>query len=99
MIVKSQIQQTLQSLDARYQAATSPEDAQWFAKLAIIELCGWIEESMDEVIWGGARRHLKVMANQELCEADIIAKTYGLSTKSISETCLYACWGWLQSSS
>jgi hypothetical protein len=81
MIAKSQIEQTLQSLDARYQAAASAEEANWFAKLAIIELCGWIEESMDEVIRRCSRRHLKVMANQELCEGDIIAKTYGFEYK------------------
>jgi hypothetical protein len=81
MIAKTQIEQTLQSLDARYQAAASADEAQWFAKLAIIELCGWIEESMDEIIRRCARRHLKVTANRETCEADIIATTYGFEYK------------------
>jgi hypothetical protein len=81
MIVKSQIEQTLKSLDARYQAATTAEEAQWFAKLAIIELCGWIEESMDDVILRCARRHLKVAANQEMCKSDIIGMTFGFEYK------------------
>jgi hypothetical protein len=81
MIAKTQIVFTLQSLDTRYQAATSAEEAQWFAKLAIIELCGWIEESMDEVVRRCSKRHLKVTANQAMCEDDIIGKTYGFEYK------------------
>jgi hypothetical protein len=81
MIGKQQIEQTLQSLDARYRAATSTEEANWFAKLAVIELCGWIEESMDEVIRRCAKRHLKITSNQDLCETEIIARTYGFEYK------------------
>jgi hypothetical protein len=81
MIAKTQIVQTLQSLDARYQTAGSAEEAQWFAKLAIIELCGWIEESMDEVIRRCSKRHLRVAANQAMCQDDIIGKTYGFEYK------------------
>lgn len=81
MIEKTQIVLTLQALDARYQAATSADEAQWFAKLAIIELCGWIEESMDEVVRRCSKRHLKVTANQEMCEDEIIGKTYGFEYK------------------
>lgn len=81
MIAKTQIVLTLQSLDTHYQAATSAEEAQWFAKLAIIELCGWIEESMDELVRRCSMRHLKVTANQDLCEEDIIGKTYGFEYK------------------
>ena len=80
MIAKTQIVLTLQSLDAHYQSA-SPEEAQWFAKLAIIELCGWIEESMDELVRRCSTRHLKLKANQDLCEDDIIGKTYGFEYK------------------
>jgi len=81
MIAKTQIEQTLESLDVRYQGAASAEEAQWFAKLAIIELCGWIEESMDEIVRRCAKRHLKVTANRDMCEDDIIAKTYGFEYK------------------
>ena len=81
MISKTQIVLTLQSLDSHYQDATSAEEAQWFAKLAIIELCGWIEESMDEIIRRCSKRHLKLMANKEMCEDDIIGLTYGFEYK------------------
>ena len=81
MIEKKQILSTLQSLDMSYLAATSPDEAQWFAKLAIIELCGWIEESMDELIRRFSTRHLKVQANRDTCENEIIRPTYGFEYK------------------
>jgi hypothetical protein len=81
MIPKGEIERTLQSLDEHFQAASSEEEAQWFAKLAIIELCGWIEESMDEVVRRCARRHLKEPANQGFCDTTIIDRTYGFEYK------------------
>lgn len=77
MVTKSFIVAGLNALDLAYQHSMAADDAERFAKLAIIELCGWIEESMDDVIWRCAKRRLKVPGNLDLCEKDIIGRTYG----------------------
>jgi len=77
MITKGYIDGTLRALDAAYATAVTPDDAQRYAKLAIIELCGWIEESMDGLILRCSKRHLKHQPNQAYCEGRIIRTTYG----------------------
>jgi hypothetical protein len=77
MITKQYIVPGLQTLDTAYTSAASADDAEWFAKLAIIELYGWIEESMDALVLRCAKRQLKVSKNLAYCEDEIIGKTYG----------------------
>lgn len=77
MIVKSYILANLRDLNRNYGHSASPKEAQFFSKLAILELCGWIEESMDDVVLSCARRHLKVAANLSYCENEVVKRTYG----------------------
>ena len=77
MVTLEYIVPGLQALDAAYNDAASDDDAERFAKLAIIELCGWIEESMDALVLRCAKRRLEVARNLKICEKDIIARTYG----------------------
>ncbi|MGH7871240.1 MAG: hypothetical protein ACREQO_03355 [Candidatus Binatia bacterium] len=77
MISKQYIGPSLQALDTAYKNAASADDAERFAKLAIIELCGWIEETLDALVLRCATRHLKVQKNLSYCKDDIIGKTYG----------------------
>ena len=77
MVTKGYIDSTLRALDTAYATAPTPDDAQRYAKLAIIELCGWIEESMDGIVHRCSTRHLKETANQKFCDAQIIRRTYG----------------------
>lgn len=81
MITKQYIVPGLQALDTAYKSAASANDAERFAKLAIIELCGWIEETMDALVLRCARRQLKVSKNLSYCENEIIGKTYGFDYK------------------
>jgi hypothetical protein len=76
MVTKQYIVPGLHALDTAYNQA-SADDAERFAKLAIIELCGWIEESMDALVLRCAKRQLKVPKNLSYCEGEIIGKTYG----------------------
>jgi hypothetical protein len=82
MIAKSYILKNLKSLDHSYRHARNGKDAQFFAKLAIIELCGWIEESMDDIILRCGRKHLKESANRKYCEKDVVKRTYGFDYDS-----------------
>ena len=58
MIARSYILTNLKTLDRKYNRATSTRDSLFYSKLAILELCGWIEESMDDIVLRCACRHL-----------------------------------------
>ena len=77
MLTSSFIVQSLQALDAAYQNAPTADDAERAAKLAIIELCGWIEEAMDSLVLECANRKLTASRNVDYCKDQIIAPTYG----------------------
>ena len=76
MIAKSYILENLRSLDFRYRKAHSAKEALFCSKLSILELCGWIEESMDDVVRRCATRHLQEQDNRDFCEREIIRKNY-----------------------
>ena len=59
MIAISYIDKTLKELDKLYNQSTSQKKAIYFSKLALIELCGWIEETLDDIILRHSYRHLK----------------------------------------
>lgn len=76
MIAKTHIQTNLTQINNLYQKSTSQKHALYYAKLAILELCGWIEESMDEIAWRCANRHLRNSDNLKFVETHIIKRTY-----------------------
>ncbi len=65
-----------------YKNSGSAKEALFCSKLAILELCGWIEESMDDVILRCASRHLKVSANSDYVQQQIVRRTYGFDYKT-----------------
>ncbi|CAM2978373.1 hypothetical protein O8E88_000478 [Flavobacterium psychrophilum] len=77
MIAKSYIESTLQELDKLYNQASSQKKAIYFSKLAIIELCGWIEETVDEIVLRHCNRKLKNVENKNYCKEKIIKNNYG----------------------
>jgi hypothetical protein len=88
VIAKSYILENLRSLDYRYRKARSAKEALFCSKLAILELCGWIEESMDEVVRGCAHKHLKEPENRTFCEGQIIRRNYGFDYQGNFRTML-----------
>lgn len=77
MIAKSYIAENLRHLDAAYNNPKIAKHGLYFSKLAVLELCGWIETSMDDIVSRHARRWLSEPANLTLVEKDIVKKTYG----------------------
>ncbi len=80
MILQSDISKILLLLEQLY---NDPEfskiDPKWpklVSKLAILEVCGWIEESMDYIIRNCANRHLKMSVNQDYIEKTVIKLTH-----------------------
>jgi len=44
--------------------------------LAILELCGWIEQSMDDLILKNAKKYLENKANFDFVKAEVVKRTY-----------------------
>lgn len=82
MIAKSYILKDLKSIDSLYKKARTPKQSLFYSKLAIIELCGWIEMTMDEIILTCAKRHVKVASNFNWIENELVGKVYGFDYKS-----------------
>ena len=77
MIAYSYIERNLRALDSRYRnPRTSTKDANFASKLAILELCGWIEVSMDDCILRASIRALRDESNREHLE-DRVRRNYG----------------------
>lgn len=77
MIARGSIVANLRALDRMFRNAASKKEALFYSKLAVLELCGWIEESMDDVILRCARRHLKDEANFAYVQNEVVKRTYG----------------------
>lgn len=76
MIAYSYIERNLDSLDKRYRQARSNQDAMYFSKIAMLELCGWLEISIDDCILRCARRILKNPSSLHVIN-EKIRGTYG----------------------
>lgn len=81
MIAKSYILNNLNTLEKLYNTSTSTKKGLFYSKLAILELCGWIEESMDDIVRRCATRNLKSLSDRHDVEKSIIQRTYGFEYK------------------
>lgn len=77
MIVKLHIEKNLTSINKLYKFSTSVEEGLLYSKLAILELCGWIEMSMDDIALRTARRLIRDNKHMKFIENEIVKKTYG----------------------
>lgn len=77
MISKSYILRNLSQLDNAYRDAKSQKHALYFSKLAILELCGWIETSMDDIVLAHCKRNVKLSVNSKYISDDVVKRTYG----------------------
>ena len=80
-VTRTSIQQNLCSLDGLFTSATTPRKSMFYAKLAILELCGWIEETMDRIVSSCANRMLREQTNRKNVEDNTIGRTYGFEYK------------------
>jgi hypothetical protein len=77
MIARSYIESNLKQLDRLYNSAGSQKMKLYYSKLAMLELCGWIEETMDDVVIKCANRVLKVHSNKAYIADKVVKPTYG----------------------
>jgi RiboL-PSP-HEPN len=71
MICKSRLLKTLRELDRLYNSDQTESHLQFYSKLALIELCGWIEETMDDMVERCYKRCLKEEKNQKFIRGKI----------------------------
>ena len=77
MIDSSAIDATLERLADRYSdSVREPADQHLYAKLAVIEACGWIESCMDELILELSDRNLNQSKNRRAVAGEV-KTTYG----------------------
>lgn len=75
MIDKADILNNITQIDTLYQNHIGDNEAPYYSKLAVLEVCGWIEESMDNIAQGCAQKHLKETKNLDFVKKDIIKRT------------------------
>ncbi|OQY79666.1 MAG: hypothetical protein B6D41_22320 [Chloroflexi bacterium UTCFX4] len=77
MIAKQAILDELTLIETLYNKATDPRENLLYSKIAIIELCGWVEMSMDEIVNSCSSRHLRDASNLNSITNEVIGRTYG----------------------
>src|SRR3990172_5850560 len=77
MVIKSLILSNLSIINRLYNNTSSQKEALFYSKLAILELCGWIEESMDVIVKNCANQKLRNNDNLIFLEKEIIKKVHG----------------------
>ncbi len=63
-------------INKRYLKSKTTRDTSYYSKLAVLELCGWIEMSIDDCIIKTANRILSDQTSKKVIE-DRIKRTYG----------------------
>lgn len=77
MIAKTYIEKSLKDLDKLYSDPDSQRKATMYCKMATLELCGWIEDTVDEIVLRHAKRKLKLQSNYRIYQKDFVKKTSG----------------------
>ncbi len=76
MVNKNDITTILSEIDSRYNESRGVRDPLYYSKLALIELCGWIEVTMDSIVLDCAKKHLRNADNINYVEKRVIRRTY-----------------------
>lgn len=71
MIAKHDILKDLDALDLLYQKASGLKEPLFYSKLAIIELCGWVEMTMDDIVLTCAKLYVRETRNLNWLEKEI----------------------------
>jgi hypothetical protein len=79
MIAKTYILENLRQLDSAYRSSRSQKYGFYFSKLAILELCGWIEVTMDDIVIAHCGRHVTEPQNTKFFKDQVVKKNYGFN--------------------
>ena len=81
MLAKRPIEDLLKELSKLYDNPADETHADFYAKLSLLELCGWLEAAIDNIILTYARLKVTTAKNIDLLEKEIVGKTYGCDYK------------------
>lgn len=70
------IENLLKELQKLYDNPINPENKDFYSKLALIELCGWLELVQDEIISQYSKNNLNEQGNKDVID-NLIGRTYG----------------------
>jgi len=76
MVSKTSILRNLSIISTLFNKTSNPKEALFYSKLGILELCGWIEESMDDIVKNCGNRNLRNDDNLRFLEKEIIQKVH-----------------------
>lgn len=79
MISNHDILNTINELDLLYNS--QPAQATYYSKLALLELCGWIETTMDYIVSEYSNVKLSEQSNIDHVNDEVIDKNYGFHYK------------------
>lgn len=85
MIAKSYISKTLNELEKLYNNASSQKKAIYYSKLALIELCGWIEETVDNIFLMHVNRNCHNPDNKKYYKDRVVARNSSFQYTKIRE--------------
>lgn len=78
---KQDIESLLQKISDLYDATTDVKEQKLYSKIALLELCGWLEVTLDEIVKNYALSttvpKLTNPKNIKYLEENVIEKTYG----------------------
>lgn len=77
MLPKQPILDLINELKTLYDSTSDSNHKVYYSKLALIELCGWIELCIDEILENYVDSTLSVSRNIDLCKNNFIKNTYG----------------------
>lgn len=78
---KEPIDDLLKELQKLYDSDTNINHQTYYSKLALLELSGWLEDVLDEIILTYGHSKLVEPKNIEKLEKEIVKKTYGCDYK------------------
>ncbi|WOD43475.1 hypothetical protein [Hwangdonia lutea] len=79
MILKRDIKTLLRELDSYYNAEPHPRSTH-YSKLALMELCGWIEESLDKIARRCVKNKILTTQYEDIMDS-IVKNNYGFNYK------------------
>ncbi|WP_445454237.1 hypothetical protein [Flavobacterium sp. 25HG05S-40] len=74
---KQPIEDLLKELQKLYDNPADPIHKDYYSKLALLELCGWLEHTQDEIIKSYSDFKLTETRNKDEIRDFVIGKTYG----------------------
>jgi hypothetical protein len=76
MVDSTEISDVLRKLDTLYNNTPDINLLNWYAKLSMLEFCGWIETTMDSIVLSFSNRKLSDQKYKKHC-IDILKKNHG----------------------